>query len=280
MAAEQFVYSEIPVRTWRWLGVNEARVPALVASAEPQKRCLKVSAGDKSETVIVYRDEVAAALKIELEEGAEFHLVRVQLAARDMAHADTVEVEVAAGATFRYTAIEAGGAVAASKLVVNLNGARSMADVMALYFADGERRVDMNYLIRQRGAETDATMLVHGALTGRGEKVFRGTLDFVRGSAGSVGREREEVMLLSPKVRNRSVPLMLSGEADVDGHHAVTIGKIDENKLFYLMSRGLDREAAKKLIVDAAIAPVLARVPDEALAQEVWARIEEGLAHD
>lgn len=87
-------------------------------------------------------------------------------------------------------------------------------------------------------------------------------------------------MLLSPKVRNRSVPLMLSGEADVDGHHAVTIGKIDENKLFYLMSRGLDREAAKKLIVDAAIAPVLARVPDEALVQEVWARIEEGLAHD
>ena len=86
-------------------------------------------------------------------------------------------------------------------------------------------------------------------------------------------------MLLSPQVRNRSVPLMLSGEADVDGHHAVTIGKMDENKLFYLMSRGLDDEAAKKLVVEAAVAPVLARLPDETLAREIRDEIERRLSH-
>lgn len=279
MAGNEVIYSEIPMRTWRWLGVNEARVPAAIAATNLQERRITVPAGEKAETVVVYRAEGAAKIKVELGEGAELHLVRVQLAADTAAHADTIEADVAAGAVFRCTAVEAGAAVSASKLAINLNGEKSVADVAALYFVDGERRADLNYIIRQKAPETDATMLVSGALSDRAEKIFRGTLDFVSGSPGSVGRESEEVMLLSPQVRNRSVPLMLSGEADVDGHHAVTIGKMDENKLFYLMSRGLDDEAAKKLVVEAAVAPVLARLPDKALAREIRDEIERRLSH-
>ena len=137
----------------------------------------------------------------------------------------------------------------------------------------------MNYILRQMGRHTKASMEVRGALLGRSEKIFRGTLDFQRGSRGSVGRENEEVVLLSPTVRNRSVPLMLSGEDDVDGHHAVSVGKMDENKLFYLMSRGLDLAAAQRLVVEAALAPVLARVPDGQLAAEVREHIEGRLSH-
>ena len=137
----------------------------------------------------------------------------------------------------------------------------------------------MNYIIRQAGRDTRASMQVHGALAGEADKIFRGTLDFIRGAKGSIGREKEEVVLLSPKVRNRSVPLMLSGEDDVDGHHAVSVGKMDENKLFYLMSRGLDPAAAQRLVVEAALAPVLARVPDGQLAAEVREHIEGRLSH-
>ena len=279
MAGNEVIYSEIPMRTWCWLGVNEARVPAAVTATEPQERRITVPAGEKAETVVIYRAEGAAKIKVELGEDAELHLVRVQLAPDTAARADTIEADIAAGAVFRCTAVEAGAAVSASKLTINLNGEKSVADVAALYFVDGERRADLNYIIRQKAPETDATMLVSGALSDKAEKIFRGTLDFVSGSPGSVGRESEEVMLLSPQVRNRSVPLMLSGEADVDGHHAVTIGKMDENKLFYLMSRGLDAEAAKKLVVEAAVAPVLARLPDEALAQEIRDEIERRLSH-
>ncbi|MFC2469666.1 MAG: SufD family Fe-S cluster assembly protein [Negativicutes bacterium] len=218
-------------------------------------------------------------------EGISVHLVGCPIAdfAKRNGYGELIpyfcEADIAASAVFRCTAVEAGAAVSASKLTINLNGEKSVADVAALYFVDGERRADLNYIIRQKAPETDATMLVSGALSDKAEKIFRGTLDFVSGSPGSVGRESEEVMLLSPQVRNRSVPLMLSGEADVDGHHAVTIGKMDENKLFYLMSRGLDDEAAKKLVVEAAVAPVLARLPDEALAQEIRDEIERRLSH-
>ena len=94
------------------------------------------------------------------------------------------------------------------------------------------------------------------------------------------GYEKEEVVVLSSKVRNRSVPLMLSAEDAVEGHHAVSIGKIDENKLFYLMSRGLDMQEARRLVVEAAFNPVLDRIEDKDLYQELDEYIKEGLADE
>jgi iron-regulated ABC superfamily ATP binding cassette transporter membrane protein len=84
-------------------------------------------------------------------------------------------------------------------------------------------------------------------------------------------------MLFSPHVRNRSVPLMLSHEGDVDGHHAVSIGRMDAEKLFYLMSRGLDDRAAQQLIVEASFEPVMARIESEELRAEIAGYLERRL---
>ena len=70
---------------------------------------------------------------------------------------------------------------------------------------------------------------------------------------------------------------MLSHEGDVDGHHAVSIGKMDEEKLFYLMSRGLDDRAAQQLIVAASFEPVLARIENDELRAEIAHYLERRL---
>jgi len=281
MAAEvvkEEVYSTIPMRTWRWLGVNEARVASSILAAAQERR-IRVPAGEKHTVVLVYRDELAAHVQAELAAGAELQLIKVQLAEDGVRRADTIEVQCSEGAKLSYTAVEAGAGVSTTKLLVALNGDKSEADVAALYFGDRKRRIDMNYIIRQAGRDTRANMQIHGALAGESDKIFRGTLDFIRGAKGSTGREKEEVVLLSPKVRNRSVPLMLSGEDDVDGHHAVSVGRMDENKLYYLMSRGLNLSEAERLVVEAALAPVLVRIPDAQLAAEVREHIEGRLSH-
>ena len=120
-------------------------------------------------------------------------------------------------------------------------------------------------------------MQVRGSLLAHCVKIFRGTLDFIQDARGSVGKEDEEVTILSPHARNRSVPLMLSHEGDVDGHHAVSIGRMDADKLFYLMSRGLDERAAQQLIVEASFAPVLMRITDEKLRTEIGDYLERRL---
>lgn len=262
------IFSEIPMRTWRWLGVNEARVPENL-SDNVKKQQILVEAGQKDEVVLVNREGSQLEVQVHIADGGELHLVHAQLVPADAAVTSRVKVYVGKGAKFSYTTVEAGARHTAAELTVDMAGDDSVSDIWGLYFGDGDSKIDLNYVIRQKGRRTDANMQVRGALLGESEKIFRGTLDFLEGSKGSVGRENEEVVLLSPKVRNRSVPIMLSHEDDVDGHHAVSVGKIDEGKLFYLMSRGLDMADAQRLIVEASFHPVLDRINDEALKEEI-----------
>ncbi|MBQ6976384.1 MAG: SufD family Fe-S cluster assembly protein, partial [Selenomonadaceae bacterium] len=86
--------------------------------------------------------------------------------------------------------------------------------------------------------------------------------------------------ILSDSVRNRSVPLMLSNEDDVDGHHAVSVGRLDDAKIFYLTSRGLDKFAAEKLMVEAAFNPVLEKISDENLREKILNELQRRLTDD
>lgn len=269
-AVDEEIFSAIPMRTWRWLGVNEVRVPEQVG-AELQHT--KLSVAEKQEDTVVYvnRKGGAQEVTVDVAAGAKMHLVNIQLVPVDEAYTSRVTANVGKGGAFSYTVVEAGASHTASELTVNLDGDESTADVWGLYFGDGSRKIDLNYIIRQRGRKTDANMQVRGALLGTSEKIFRGTLDFLEGTSGSVGRENEEVMMLSDGARNRSVPIMLSHEDDVDGHHAVSVGRMDENKLFYLMNRGLDLAEAQRLVVKASFNPVLDRIPDDALKDEIQA---------
>ena len=275
------IYSEIPMRTWRWLGVNEARVEESVLAPDMAAvQSLFVPAGESRELTVVYRQEGEGRLDVRVAEGGSLKLTVVQLLPDDRQYAGQVEVELAKGASLEAVAVEVGAAKAVSKMQVFLKGDESRADVHVLYFGHEARKLDMNYVLVQEGRQTEANLNVYGALSGQADKIFRGTLDFRRGSKGSKGYEKEQVIVLSGKVRNRSVPLMLSGEDAVEGHHAVSIGKMDENKLFYLMSRGLDMAEARRLVVEAAFNPVLDRIGDEELYRELDDYIKERLADE
>ena len=274
--AMQDVFSRIPMPTWRWLGVNDLPVPAGLADTKDEIR-LSAAAGERAKYVVELRENGAREIYVDVAEGAEFALTYIQFAPVDVPAASRIHANVARGGLFSCTLVEAGAVHTASELRVTLAGDEARADVWGLYFGDEARKIDLNYVIRQEGRRTDANMQVRGALLDRSVKTFRGTLDFIQGARGSVGKEDEEVMLFSPHVRNRSVPLMLSHEGDVDGHHAVSIGRMDAEKLFYLMSRGLDDRAAQQLIVEASFEPVMARIESEELRAEIAGYLERRL---
>lgn len=274
--AMQDVFSRIPMPTWRWLGVNDLPVPAGLADTNDEIR-LSVAAGERAKHIVELRENGAQEIYVDVAEGAELSLVYIQFAPTDAPAASRIHANVARGGLFSCTLVEVGAAHTASELCVTLAGDEARADVWGLYFGDEERKIDLNYIIRQEGRRTDANMQVRGALLDHSVKTFRGTLDFIQGTRGSVGKEDEEVMILSPHARNRSVPLMLSHEGDVDGHHAVSIGRMDEDKLFYLMSRGLDERAAQQLMVEASFEPVLARIESDELRTEIGSYLERRL---
>ena len=278
---EREIFSMLPVRTWRWLGVNESYLPEELQTPPVlvHKTHIDVPAGQKVTKVIANRTERQTEITARVAEGGTLQLVQLQMLPTDKAGTCSVTVRAEKDARIYYTAAEIGASHVLAKVKIELAGDGSQADVAALYFGDGARAIDLNYIIVQEGNKTEASMQVKGALQDSAVKIFRGTLDFKAGSKGSAGREKEEVVLLNEGIRNRSVPLMLSAEEDVNGQHAVSAGRLDKSRLFYLMSRGLDEKEARKLAVGALFATVLERVPDADLREEISREVEERIEH-
>lgn len=197
------------------------------------------------------------------EKGAKINLILLQNLSEKSTHLNTCVATLEDKATINYTIVELGARNTVTNLVTNLQGDESSAKVHTVYMGDKERVIDINYIVNHFGRETKSNIEVKGVLQDKCKKTFKGTIDFKKGSAKSVGKEDEYTVLLSDEIRNRSVPMLLCREDDVSGEHAASSGKIDEDKLFYLMTRGFSKAEAKKLIIEAAINPIIDLIPDE-----------------
>ena len=109
--------------------------------------------------------------------------------------------------------------------------------------------LDLNYYVKLKNPDVEGYINSKGILNGRSTKVYKGVIDFISGASKSIGKQEEHVIILSNDAINKSLPILLCGEEDVEGAHASSIGSIDKSKLFYLESRGLDKSEASKEII-------------------------------
>lgn len=138
-------------------------------------------------------------------------------------------------------------------LAADLRGDGSRIEVETRYIGNAEEKRDFNYVITQRGRDTESSLEANGVLAGRSEKTLRGTIDFVHGCKGSVGNERETVVLADEGVQNKTVPVILCDEDDVMGNHGATIGHVRPEQRFYLAARGFSEAAIEGLLMAAAL---------------------------
>lgn len=222
----------------------------------------------------------AGLTKIIAEAGATVRLFQVQMLDKQSHHFSDVGIALGAGAKVEVYQAELGGAQAFAGCQAELSGERSNFTADTVYFGDGSRKLDLNYVARHTGRKTKSTMRAAGALFAGSDKIYRGTLDFRNGAAKAVGHETEETLLFSPDARNRTVPLILCDEEDVEGQHAATIGRMSPARQFYLQSRGLSEAQIKQLAVEAMFAPLVDKLPDEKLRQQVRVFLGRSIAID
>lgn len=134
--------------------------------------------------------------------------------------------------------------------------------------------LDMNYVALHEGKKSVSEIKTDGVLHENSKKLFRGTIDFKKGAAGAVGNEKEDVLLLDDDVVNQTIPLILCAEEDVEGNHGATIGKLDDDMVFYLESRGMELPKIYKMMAKARIDAVLRLVPDEKTKADVASYLE------
>ncbi|MCD7957848.1 MAG: SufD family Fe-S cluster assembly protein [Lachnospiraceae bacterium] len=205
----------------------------------------------------------AVQTKIRLGKGAHLRLVQIQKLPDEFTFLNDVGTDCAQGAKIETIQIVLGGGSTCMGMRTELGGRKSELESKIGYLLDNKESLDMNYLAYQTGAKTTSRMDVSGVLRGSSKKLFRGTIDFRNGAVGAKGDEKEDVLLLSDGVENRTVPLILCEEEDVEGNHGATIGRLDESLLFYLSSRGIEENEIYEMMARARIDALCADIQDE-----------------
>ena len=212
---------------------------------------------------------LGVSTRILAEEGARVTLVKTQLLGSGYLHFDDIGGACFEKGAIRFVGLELGASKVWTGSYINLPGKESDFTSDVGYLCRGEDKLDINYVADHRGKKTNALMQFKGVLMDEAQKTLRFTIDFKNGSAGSVGDEQEDSLLLSEDVVNRTMPIILCQEEDVDGRHGATIGQLGEDILFYMKTRGIDEEEAKRIMIKARLDSVARLIPDAALMQRV-----------
>ena len=177
--------------------------------------------------------------------------------------------------TITHNLIDIGGSIRIYNSVLNSIGYKSKNYFNNIYLGRNNELIDINYDLKNIGKSSINNLKVEGCLKDNSKKVFRGIIDFVEGCTKSDGQENENCILLSDTCVSRSVPILLCHEDDVIGAHGESSGKINEDKLFYLMSRGLSYEESTKLIVVSNFNSIINEIPDESIKEEILEIVEK-----
>lgn len=254
----------LPVPTFARLGVNyierdvsfETENIAVPENAERQiiqfvetNAGTSVTVGDNavSKLVQVFAGDRAASLKVTVGDNARFELIQLYLGG------DTV-----------------------SEIVTELKGHRASFTANIGYDLGAGDALDLNLVVDHYGRKSTSEITVNGVLRGNARKTFKGTIDFKNGAAGAKGSEKEDVILLDETVVNKTVPVILCAEEDVEGSHGASVGRIDEQHIYYMRSRGIPEDKIYELITRARLMRIIRMIGDERTEKLIAGKLGRG----
>lgn len=186
-----------------------------------------------------------------------------------------IENKLETNAKVEHTLIEFGGKNKISNYNSIMKGNNSENNIKTIYLGKHNDIIDINYNIEELGESAKCNIEIQGAISDNSKKNFKGVIDFKKGCKKAKGFENENCTILSPTAKSKSLPVLLCHEEDVEGQHGVASGKIDEKKLFYIMTKGISYEDAKKLIVKANFSKIIKNIKDENLQNDIMQKIDQ-----
>ena len=207
--------------------------------------------------------------KIYAEDDSKVHLSKIQLFGKNVNQIDDTQVVCGERAKVSLTQIELGGSHIDAGFHATLDGYQSSFYSDTAYICQNNQYLDMNQVVVHKGKKTVCDMKTHGTAKDDSVKTYRGTIDMVKGCAGSQGNEIETTLLLSPKAVVKAAPIILCGEEDIAAEHGSTIGKLSNEMLFYMNSRGIYQKTAEELLTNAKVTAAAASIEDEGVRNEI-----------
>ncbi|MEK9151905.1 MAG: SufD family Fe-S cluster assembly protein [Patescibacteria group bacterium] len=171
--------------------------------------------------------------------------------------------DVAQDAKLTWISAHLGARFGYGRTATRLIGRGASVRERAMYLGAASDRFDLYSEVRHEADATTSDLLIRGALDGKSKAIVRGLVNIAAGTSGCVGRQKEDTLLLGPDAEVDAVPMLEIGTGDVRCSHSASTGRLDDEKLFYLMSRGLDRGRAARAVIEGFFAPVTAEIADD-----------------
>ena len=202
---------------------------------------------------------------VELFTGAGAHLryFSVQDWGRHVYHFNTQRLIADRDSTTNSLTILLGGKLTKSNVESSLRGEGAFSEMLGIYFGDGTQHFDQHTLQDHVMPNTTSDLLFKGVLRDRARQVFAGLIRVEPHAQKTNAYQANRNLLLSDKARVDTMPKLEIGANDVRCTHGATIGQVEPEYLFYLMSRGLSREEAERTIVEGFLDEIVQRIPLE-----------------
>ena len=158
-----------------------------------------------------------------------------------------------------------------------LKGSGSAAHSRLIAIGTGSQRMSLTSRAVHYGRATESTMLSRAVMKDEAAAIMSGITKIEHGASKANGQQSEKVLMLSPKARGDANPILLIDENDVQAGHAASAGRVNEDQLYYLMSRGISREEAEKLIIHGFLDPVVSEIPLASVREQLHRTLERKL---
>lgn len=161
-----------------------------------------------------------------------------------------------------------------SENTTNLIGDGAFGDTKTVVVGRGEQTQNFTTSVVHFGKHTEGYILKHGVMKDSASSIFNGIGKIEHGASKSNAEQESRVLMLSEKARGDANPILLIDEDDVTAGHAASVGRVDPLQLYYLMSRGIPKTEAERLVIHGFLAPVVNQLPIEGVKKQLTEVIE------
>jgi Fe-S cluster assembly protein SufD len=220
----------------------------------------------------------AGIVEIRVSDGASLKFVELQSWGRHVWNFSHERVSVGAHASVDWIFGAVGSHLTKNFSDLDLVGDGATGRMSGFYFADGDQHLDHDTQQNHLARHTTSDMLFKGALKGHSRSVWQGMIYVAPGAQKADGYQANRNLILSPDARADSIPGLEILADDVRCTHGATVGKLEQEPLFYLKSRGIPEKEAERLIVEGFFDPIMQRIPFEGVRARFQQAIHEKTA--
>ena len=202
----------------------------------------------------------ASVVEVEARRGAIVNYISLQEWGRNVHHFQTQRFTGHRDSTVRSLAVNLGSQFARTQVESVLRGEGSFSEMLGLYFADSDQHFAQRTLQSHSAPHATSDLLYKGALKQKSRSEYSGLIKVEKGAQGTDAYQANRNLVLSEEAIARSIPQLEIEANEVRCTHGATVSPVEEEHLFYLMSRGVDRVTAQKLVVFGFFTDVLDRI--------------------